>query len=47
MQQTLDGNSFSMDHRSDPRELFAIDVSVDASLGTEELLARLEDDIIN
>jgi len=47
MEQTLDGNSFSMDHRSDPREPFAIDVSVDSSLGTGELLARLENDTIN
>lgn len=47
LEQMFDGSSFSMNHLSDPRELFAISVKVDSSLGIGQLLDHMENDTIN
>jgi len=47
LEHTLDSDRFTFNHLSDPKELFAVDVRVDASPPARELLSRLENDTIN
>ncbi len=47
LKQKLDRHRFNIEHLSDLRELFSVDVKFDASLDTDKLLHHLEDDTIN
>lgn len=47
LHQILGETSFTVNHESDPREQFTVNVSVDSSPGLRELMARVEDDTIN
>jgi len=47
LKRMLNGAEFALDHRSDPKQLFAVNVQTESTRGTRELLGYLDRGSIN
>jgi hypothetical protein len=47
LERTLESDDFTVDHLSDSKQLFSVEVRTNSSSTVTELLSRLEDDTIN